>query len=292
MSDPISLITDSLTLPNGIRVPNRLVKVRNTIAQAFLRSNFRTQAAMAEGIGLGGGPPQPNHLRLYEQWAQGGWGMIISGEFSSKMFRSRISYERLQGNVQIDPKHLASPHDLTITPSTIDRIAYRRLASAVACSNSEPPLLIMQISHPGLQSSSTVNFSRLPHEPAIGPCSARPDMNGGIMGWLWGHAVWPRKSREIRAPEDWLSIVDKFVAGAVLAEEAGWDGVQVHAAHGYLLAEYLSPLVSHCAMPPNCRQKSPLTPHINRQTQTLCSCQVFQIVYLYACTFFTLYLKA
>ncbi|KGB77577.2 NADH:flavin oxidoreductase/NADH oxidase [Cryptococcus deuterogattii R265] len=209
MSDPISLVTDPLTLPNGIRLPNRLVK-----------------AAMAEGIGLGGGPPQPNHLRLYEQWAQGGWGMIISG------------------NVQIDPKHLASPHDLTITPSTIDRIAYRRLASAVASSNPEPPLLIMQISHPGLQSSSTINFSRLPHEPAIGPCSARPDMNGGIMGWLWGHAVWPRKSREIRDPEDWLSIVDKFVAGAVLAEEAGWDGVQVHAAHGYLLAEYLSPLTN------------------------------------------------
>ncbi|EAL22203.1 hypothetical protein CNBC3410 [Cryptococcus deneoformans B-3501A] len=208
MSDPISLITDSLTLPNGIRVPNRLVK-----------------AAMAEGIGLGGGPPQPNHLRLYGQWAQGGWGMVISG------------------NVQIDPKHLASPHDLTITPSTADRVAYRRLASVVA-SNLEPPLLIMQISHPGLQSSSTVNFSRLPYQRAIGPCSARPDMDGGIMGWLWSHAVWPRKSKEINDPEDWLRIVDKFVVGAVLAEEAGWDGVQVHAAHGYLLAEYLSPLTN------------------------------------------------
>lgn len=64
------------------------------------------------------------------------------------------------------------------------------------------------------------------------------------MGWLWGHAVWPRKSKEIRDPEDWLSIVDRFVAGAVLAEEAGWDGIQVHAAHGYLLAEYLSPLTN------------------------------------------------
>lgn len=83
MSDPISLITDSLTLPNGIRVPNRLVKVRNAVAQAFFGSNLRhSQAAMAEGIGLGGGPPQPNHLRLYGQWAQGGWGMVISGEFS------------------------------------------------------------------------------------------------------------------------------------------------------------------------------------------------------------------
>lgn len=245
MSDPISLITDSLTLPNGIRVPNRLVKVRSAVAQAFFGSNLRhSQAAMAEGIGLGGGPPQPNHLRLYGQWAQGGWGMVISGEFSGAW--SRVVSHTIQGNVQIDPKHLASPHDLTITPSTADRVAYRRLASVVA-SNLEPPLLIMQISHPGLQSSSTVNFSRLPYQRAIGPCSARPDMDGGIMGWLWSHAVWPRKSKEINDPEDWLRIVDKFVVGAVLAEEAGWDGVQVHAAHGYLLAEYLSPLVSHHA---------------------------------------------
>lgn len=43
---------------------------------------------------------------------------------------------------------------------------------------------------------------------------------------------------------DWLDIVEMFVASAKVAEEAGWDGVQVHSAHGYLLAEYLSPLVS------------------------------------------------
>lgn len=241
MPDPISLIADPLTLPNGIRVPNRLVKVRSTVAQAFFESNLRRRllwqkaSVWAEDLlsriiygCMGNGPK-----------AGGGWSSRVS-------FRHmvRVTSHTAQGNVQIDPKHLASPHDLTITPSTADRVAFRRLASVVA-SNPKPPLLIMQISHPGLQSSSTVNFSRLPHQRAIGPCSARPDMNGGIMGWLWGHAVWPRKSKEIRDPEDWLSIVDRFVAGAVLAEEAGWDGIQVHAAHGYLLAEYLSPLVSH-----------------------------------------------
>jgi 2,4-dienoyl-CoA reductase-like NADH-dependent reductase (Old Yellow Enzyme family) len=34
-----------------------------------------------------------------------------------------------------------------------------------------------------------------------------------------------------------------FVGSAKLVEKAGWDGVQIHSAHGYLLAEFLSPLV-------------------------------------------------
>jgi hypothetical protein len=44
--------------------------------------------------------------------------------------------------------------------------------------------------------------------------------------------------------EEWEEIVGLFVSGSEIAEQAGWGGVQVHAAHGYLLAEYLSPLVS------------------------------------------------
>ena len=43
---------------------------------------------------------------------------------------------------------------------------------------------------------------------------------------------------------EWLGIVENFVKTAKMAEEAGWNGVEVHSAHGYLLAEYLSPLVS------------------------------------------------
>ncbi|KAK8865759.1 hypothetical protein IAR55_000906 [Kwoniella newhampshirensis] len=205
----IELIASPITLPNGVVVQNRLVK-----------------AAMAEGIGLGGGPPRSGHINLYRRWAQGGWGIIISG------------------NVQIDPRHLASPHDLTLTPIPQNLDAYTSLAETVLSASSTPPLLLMQISHPGLQSSSTVNFSRLPWEPAIAPCSARPDMNGGIYGWIWGHAIWPKKSRRVEDPNEWLDLVTKFVGAAVLAEKAGWDGIQIHSAHGYLLAEYLSPLTN------------------------------------------------
>jgi len=55
--------------------------------------------------------------------------------------------------------------------------------------------------------------------------------------------MWPLKSRMITDVQEWLDIVGRFVQAAQGVEQAGWGGVQIHSAHGYLLAEYLSPLV-------------------------------------------------
>ena len=104
--------------------------------------------------------------------------------------------------------------------------------------------MLLQLSHPGLQSPATYTFARWPWEPAVGPSSARPDTGSSLLGRLMGHVLWPRNSREIIDFDEWLEIVDQFVQGAKVAEEAGWDGVQLHSAHGYLLASYLSPHVS------------------------------------------------
>lgn len=44
--------------------------------------------------------------------------------------------------------------------------------------------------------------------------------------------------------DDIEKVVARFVSAAALAEKAGFDGVQIHAAHRYLLSEYLSPLTN------------------------------------------------
>ena len=147
------------------------------------------------------------------------------------------------GNVQVDKRHLSTPHDRIIPDSSPSTIAgYSLLHSSIVDSNPSPPLTLVQLSHPGLQSSPTIGLSRLPCSPAVAPIASRPDLGDSALGWVLAHVIWPRKSKVLDV-EGWLDIVKRFVDGAKVMEEAGWDGVQIHSAHGYLLAEYLSPLV-------------------------------------------------
>ncbi|RXK36200.1 hypothetical protein M231_06544 [Tremella mesenterica] len=211
--DPdIQLLRSSVELPNGRIVPNRLVKV-----------------AMEEGIGWGGGLPDQRHCQLYRTFASGGWGMIITG------------------NAHVDPSQLATPHCRYIPDDSIETIqAYKRLRDVTLAgvpSEQEPPLLLIQLSHAGLQSSATYSFSRPPWEPAVAPCSERPDMGDSVLGCIMGRVLWPFKSRAIEDSAEWFKIVDLFIKCAIVAERAEWDGVQIHSAHGYLLASYISPLV-------------------------------------------------
>lgn len=54
---------------------------------------------------------------------------------------------------------------------------------------------------------------------------------------------WDKVSRLMTA-EDFTRIEEAFAAAAVRAKEAGYDGVELHVAHGYLLNQFLSPLTN------------------------------------------------
>ena len=182
------LISQSLTLPCGAELPNRLAK-----------------AAMTEGLATANGVPTPELERLYGLWSDGGAGMLLSG------------------NIQVDRDHLERPGNVVIDakPNAAMRKA---LASWAKAGTRNGNHFWAQISHAGRQTQKIVN----PHPKAPSPIKL------GLPGGQFGEPVALTKP-EIK------QIVRRFGVCAAAVKEAGFTGVQVHAAHGYLLSQFLSP---------------------------------------------------
>jgi 2,4-dienoyl-CoA reductase-like NADH-dependent reductase (Old Yellow Enzyme family) len=181
-------LSTPLTLPCGATLPNRLAK-----------------GAMTEGLATANGVPTPELERLYRLWAEGGAGMLLTG------------------NVQIDSDHLERPGNVIIDrpPSAELRAALEGWAKAGTAGGNH---LWMQISHAGRQTPALVNKN--PKAPSA--------VKVGLPGGQFGEPV------ALTAAEI-LDLIDRFVAAAVVARETGFTGVQFHAAHGYLLSAFLSP---------------------------------------------------
>jgi 2,4-dienoyl-CoA reductase-like NADH-dependent reductase (Old Yellow Enzyme family) len=159
------------------------------------------KAATSEGLACRG-DPSPELLRLYETWSRGGASLIITGNTSiSRRYRERM------GNVVLDER--------------TDRAALARLAAAVTAGGSAA---LVQLCHPGRQTSRFVAGD--PVAPSAGPAVA-----------MLGAFARPRALEE----QEIEHIIDDFVYGARIAHEAGFDGVEIHAAHGFLINQFLSP---------------------------------------------------
>ncbi|KAL0959918.1 hypothetical protein HGRIS_011583 [Hohenbuehelia grisea] len=205
-----------ITLPCGRQLPNRLVKVALYEHLANLR----------------GGPPNSYHNALYSRWAQGGWGMVLTG------------------NVQVSGEHLSLGRDTVIPPVVTEASLkpFKELASSMHGSSplaeaerGTSPLAIMQLSHGGRQSPNLIG-GRFPFASPLGPSSIR--VGSSVQhGSFLGNAFYRFLFQEPKPMTlDQISdVVAAFVRGARLAAQAGFDGVQIHAAHGYLLAQFLSP---------------------------------------------------
>ena len=73
-------LTTSVALPCGITLENRLVKVTTTNLYTIHRYAYSNiQGAMAEGLADSVHMPDENAVMAYGNWADGGWGLIITG---------------------------------------------------------------------------------------------------------------------------------------------------------------------------------------------------------------------
>jgi 2,4-dienoyl-CoA reductase-like NADH-dependent reductase (Old Yellow Enzyme family) len=167
--------------------------------------NRLAKGAMTEGLATADGRPTPELETLYTRWSLGGAGM------------------HLTGNVQIDRDHLERPGNVIIDREP-DEAMKTALASWAAAGTQGGNHLWMQISHAGRQTMASVN----PHPKA--PSAVKLGMPGGQFGdpVALTHA-------EI------LDLIGRFAIAAGAAQDAGFTGVQIHAAHGYLLSQFLNP---------------------------------------------------
>jgi 2,4-dienoyl-CoA reductase-like NADH-dependent reductase (Old Yellow Enzyme family) len=179
-----------LTLPNGSTLPNHIAK-----------------AAMEEQMAGPGQLPTDELIRLYETWAGGGVGMMLTG------------------NVMVDPRALTSAGAIVLQRGT-DLTLFRRWAQAARSGGGQ---IWMQISHPGRQVMAAQG------QPGWAPSDVAVD--------LGKHSKLIAKP-QVMTEDDIAQTIRRFVDTAKLAEESGFNGVQIHAAHGYLVSQFLSPLTN------------------------------------------------
>ena len=167
--------------------------------------NRIAKAAMTEGVGDVLNRATDRHRVLYERWAKSGPGLQITG------------------NVQIDRRSLERAGNVAIDgPQTPEAMAALKTFATAAKSGGGHAWV--QINHPGRQTPKAVN----PNPPA--PSAISLSLPGGNFGP-------PRALTEAEI----LDFIGRFAHAAAVSREAGFTGVQIHAAHGYLLSQFLSP---------------------------------------------------
>lgn len=164
-------------------------------------NNRIIRSATHDGMADQNGAPCDRMIKKYAFMAENEVGCIITG------------YAGVSANgLSPYPKMLRIDSDSLIEP-------YKRLVDAVH--RYDTPI-ILQLAHCGRQTSSKVIGAQ-----KVAPTAKR-------------HFFYPDKAKELSEREI-NDIICDFVSAAVRAQAAGFDGVQLHCGHGYLLHDFISP---------------------------------------------------
>ena len=178
------MLFQSFTFPNGKIAKNR-----------FFKSAMEEQLAKHN-------QPTNELVRLYDTWAKGGTGVLVTG------------------NVMVADNGKGSINDVVLS----DERSLDTLKAWAKAGTQNDTLLIMQINHAGKQSPKVIN-----PVPVAPSAVALKGMDGFINP--------PRAL----ADNEIETIIQQFIQTAKIAEQAGFSGVQIHGAHGYLVSQFLSP---------------------------------------------------
>ena len=180
-----------------------------TLPCGAILPNRLAKAAMTEGLADRRSGATPRLARLYERWAKGGLGLSITG------------------NVMVDRRYLERPGNLAIDGTQPD--AHLNALQALArAGTSAGGHIWVQLSHAGRQSPKSVAT-----EPVAPSAVGEVALPGGLFAAPRALTV-----------EEIHDVIARFANAAEVCKRCGFTGVQIHAAHGYLLSEFLNPLIN------------------------------------------------
>ncbi|MBI1684103.1 NADH:flavin oxidoreductase/NADH oxidase family protein [Caulobacter hibisci] len=167
--------------------------------------NRIAKAAMEENLAQPDRTPGPALWSLYRRWAEGGAGLLLTG------------------NVMVDGRALTGPGG-TVLEADTDLAGFLAWAKTAKAGGAK---VWMQINHPGRQVFEDMG--------GVSWSASDVPLDLGEHSKLFAKPV---AMSQAQIDE----VIARFADTARQAERAGFDGVQVHAAHGYLLSQFLSPL--------------------------------------------------
>ncbi len=159
------------------------------------------KSALSENMGTSKGNFSPILEKLYTTWGQSHAGILFSG------------------NVMIDKKARGEKYNAIVE----DESDLEGLKKWAEVSQQHGTQLWMQINHPGRQAPKSFN------KDIVAPSAVKLKVPMGF------------KTPRALTEEEILMLIERYANTARIAKKAGWAGVQIHGAHGYLVSQFLSP---------------------------------------------------
>ncbi|CAJ0564761.1 unnamed protein product, partial [Mesorhabditis spiculigera] len=196
---------DAQPLGQKLKFPNGRAAPNRLLKSAMTEKLARFSEDLAER-----GTPTPQLVNLYEKFGHGGWGLILTG------------------NIMTHPTNLEAAGNVVVCKENDNPNFHGMLRYMAQAGRSKGALMIAQVGNAGRQTPYAINPSPMSASDVQLVFPAGTGMRFG-------------KPQPLTTSEIKTEVIDRFVYAAQALKNAGFDGIQLHAAHGYLLSQFLAP---------------------------------------------------
>lgn len=166
--------------------------------------NRFVRSATWDGMGFTDGSFSPAQVELYRKLSAGGTALLTTGYIAVNPQGRRNPEQNLLSNLK----------------------EQQSFSKVVSVAKAHDTAIVAQLVHCGGLASSSLSRQNL-----VAPSATK-------------HPLFAEETPQALTKKEIAAIITDFGETAARAREAGCDGVQIHAAHGYLLSQFLSPFTN------------------------------------------------